>query len=69
MLAEVVNERLKYLAGLCNGLALGFIGFSLIRPLTDGDSPAWRYVAGGFALHALGHYILGMLREENTDVA
>ncbi|TNF22062.1 MAG: hypothetical protein EP318_05030 [Rhodobacteraceae bacterium] len=64
----VHNERVKLLAGFSNAIALGFIGFAILRPLTDGsiafDGLTTGWGLAGLAFHAMSHYILGMLRKE-----
>jgi hypothetical protein len=64
------NERVKLLAGFANAVSLGLIGFAILRPVTEGTlsfnllSLGWG--GAGLALHALSHYILGMLRKERV---
>ena len=60
----MIDERLKYTANLCNGLALGFGGFAVIRPLTTAEPILWLYVPVAFALHVFGHYLLGIMTED-----
>ncbi|MFC3059632.1 hypothetical protein [Paenirhodobacter populi] len=63
------NERMKLLAGFVNAIALGLIGFAVLRPLTDSltGGLSWA-VAGwgivGLAMHGLSHYILGNIRKQ-----
>lgn len=55
----VHNERMKLLAGFFNAVALGFIGFGLLRPLVEGSvvlSPVLAiWIGSGLALHAVAH--------------
>ena len=61
------NERVKLFAGFVNAIALGLLGFAVLRPLTDQPmsvnlvSAYWG--AAGLAMHGLSHYILGYLRK------
>jgi Co/Zn/Cd efflux system component len=62
------NERVKLLAGFVNAVALGLIGFAILRPLTESLQNAslstmWWGLAG-LALHGIAHYILGQIRKE-----
>lgn len=62
------NERVKLFAGFVNAIALGLIGFAVLRPLTDSLSnaswaAAW-WAAAGLAMHGVSHYILGRIRKE-----
>ena len=65
---KISNERVKPLANTVNAIAIGIIGFAILRPATDGSlslgpvSIAW--FAAGLAIHLLAHYVLGKLREE-----
>lgn len=65
------NERVKLLAGFSNAIALGFIGFAILRPLTDGSIALDGLTAGwgiaGLAFHGVSHYILGMLRKDEPN--
>jgi len=62
------NERVKLFAGFINALALGLIGFAILRPLTESLANAnlatvWWGIAG-LALHGFSHHILGLIRKE-----
>lgn len=62
------NERVKLFAGFVNAVALGLIGFAILRPLTENLSNAslstlW-WGLTGLALHGFSHYILGLIRKE-----
>lgn len=65
------NERVKLLAGFVNAVALGLIGFAILRPLTESLANAsfstlwWGIV--GLALHGISHYILGPIRKEASE--
>ncbi|MHA6345701.1 hypothetical protein [Roseivivax sp. CAU 1761] len=64
----VHNERVKLFSGFLNAVGLGLIGFAVLRPLTAqpmavGLGSVWFGLAG-LALHALAHYVLGMMRKE-----
>lgn len=72
----VHNERVKLLAGFANAVALGLIGFAVLKPLTAWAPEAAARAVGllslgwglaGLALHGLSHYILGMLRKESLQ--
>ncbi|ETA50272.1 hypothetical protein [Ponticoccus alexandrii] len=67
----VHNERVKLLAGFANAVALGLIGFAILRPLTENSLHVNSLTIGwglaGLALHGLSHYILGMLRKERPE--
>lgn len=62
------NERVKLASGTANALALGLVGFALLRPLADPaaalDASAIYWCAAGLALNRLARYILGDLREK-----
>jgi hypothetical protein len=64
------NERVKLLAGFANAVSLGLIGFAILRPKTEGTLSLNALTLGGgsagLALHLVSHYILGMLRKEDT---
>ena len=65
------NERVKLLAGFVNAIALGLIGFAILRPLVESlanasPSTVWWGVAG-LALHGISHYILGQIRKEVSE--
>lgn len=62
------NERVKLFAGFVNAVALGLIGFAILRPLTESLSNAalstlW-WGLTGLVLHGFSHYILGLIRKE-----
>jgi hypothetical protein len=64
----VHNERVKLFSGFLNAVGLGLIGFAVLRPLTEKPmdvalGSVWFGLAG-LVLHALAHYILGMMRKE-----
>jgi len=64
----VFNERLKLIAGFMNALAIGLVGFALIRPVVEDVAgltltTAW-WVIVAFAFHGAAHYILGMIEKE-----
>ena len=67
----VWTKRVKLLAGTVNAIALGLVGFAVLRPATENVallSPVsllWGVV--GLALHVFAHYILGKLKRETTD--
>lgn len=65
------NERMKLLAGFLNAIALGFVGFSFLRPLVEGtvafDTTLAIWIGTGLVLHVLAHYILGYLEKEVSD--
>lgn len=62
------NERVKLGAGFLNALGLGFLGFAVLRPLTEslgnatGSTVWWGFT--GLALHGAAHYVLRYLRKE-----
>ena len=64
----VWNERVKLIAGFFNALALGLIGFALIRPVTEDVSlisPVSGLWSGiGLAMHGFALYILGRIRKK-----
>ena len=65
------NERVRLLSGFINAIALGLIGFAVLRPLADPDAAARGMSATwgltGLALHGLAHYILGRLSKEVSE--
>ncbi|SDX96860.1 hypothetical protein [Citreimonas salinaria] len=66
----VHNERVKLFSGFLNAIGLGLIGFAVLRPLTAdavsmGVSTLW-WGLTGLVLHAVAHYILGMMRKAET---
>lgn len=67
----IQNERVKLLASFANAIALGLIGFAILRPLTDGtlefDPLTVGWGSAGLAIHGISHYIMGMLRKEEPD--
>lgn len=62
------NERVKLLANLFHALALGIVGFAVLRPLTDdlaaGTAATVWWGTAGLALHASAHYVLRYLRKD-----
>lgn len=60
------NERVKLRANTANAIALGLIGFGLLRPLTDNPSgldwSAALWLIAGLAIHAMAGYILKGMR-------
>lgn len=64
------NERVKLFAGFLNAIALGLIGFAVLRPLTETPSNPtlaalwWGIV--GLAIHGVSYYVLGRIRKEVT---
>lgn len=62
------NERVKLLANFMNAVALGLIGFAVLRPLTESlgnaNLPALWWGLTGLAMHGISHYILGRIRKE-----
>ncbi len=62
------NERVKLFAGFLNAIAVGMVGFSILRPAIETavvPRGAGLYWGGaGLAIHAIAHYILGRLRKE-----
>lgn len=65
------NERLKLVSSFLNAMAIGLVGFSLLRPVVDdmgalGLSTAWWCVVA-FAIHVAAHYVLGRLEKEVSD--
>jgi hypothetical protein len=67
----VWNERVKLRAATVNALAIGLVGFAILRPLTEDVSAlgAQSLVWGiaGLAMHSLAHYIIGRLRREASS--
>jgi hypothetical protein len=62
------NDRLKLFANFLNAVGLGFIGFAVLRPLTDVPITvtwlsAW-WGGCGLAFHGLALYVLKYLRRE-----
>ena len=62
------NERVKLFASFVNAVALGLIGFAILRPLVEDIANAslstlW-WGLTGLALHGFSHYILGLIRKE-----
>jgi divalent metal cation (Fe/Co/Zn/Cd) transporter len=65
----VHNERMKLLANTFNALAIGLIGFALLRPLVEDLSTLnvqslW-WVLTAIVFHLLSHYVLGRLERED----
>lgn len=62
------NERVKLFANFLNAVALGLIGFAVLRPLTENlcntDLSALWWGATGLAIHGVSHYVLGRIRKE-----
>lgn len=65
------NERVKLFCGFLNALALGLVGFAVLRPLTDDplslDVASAGWGLAGLAIHGLAHYFLRYVRKEATD--
>ncbi|ABD54782.1 hypothetical protein [Jannaschia sp. CCS1] len=63
------NERVKLRAQFLNALAIGFLGFALLRPLIEGTLSlnlfTIAFLVTGLALHAMAHYILRYLETED----
>lgn len=63
------NERVKLRAAFLNALAIGFLGFALLRPLIEGTLAVnlltLVFLATGVALHGAAHYILRYLETED----
>ena len=63
----VWNERVKLFAGFVNAVALGLIGFAVLKPVTEdianltGLTVWWGIV--GLAFHGVSHYIVGHMRK------
>ena len=67
----VFNERIKLLANTFNALAIGLVGFALLRPLVEDLSTLspltlW-WVLTAIVFHVLSHYVLGRLEKEDED--
>lgn len=65
------NERTKLFASFVNAIAIGLIGFAVLRPLTENPISvtllsAWWGLAG-LALHALSHYVLRYLIQRDDE--
>jgi len=62
------NERVKLRAAFLNALALGFLGFALLRPLIEGTLSftllTVTFLVTGLALHAAAHDIPRYLEKE-----
>jgi len=65
------NERVKLASGFCNAVAIGLIGFALLRPLVETtlilDLPLILKVGIGLVFHGIAHYILTYLEREVRD--
>lgn len=65
------NERVKLFAGFLNAIALGLIGFAVLRPITeDVTHVSWLSLWWGLAglvIHGISHYILGIMRRETPQ--
>ncbi len=68
---SVWNERVKLLAQFLNALALGLVGFAVLRPVTEDVALlSWRsfgWASVGLAIHLLAHYTMGYLKKERLD--
>lgn len=62
------NDRIKLFAGFLNAIAIGLIGFAVLRPLTESLSNASLYTlwwaVSGLIIHALAHFVLRRVRRE-----
>ncbi len=62
------NERMKLIAGFFNAIAIGLLGFAVLRPLVETsatpDLSALVWTGVGIAFHGLAHYVLGRLEKE-----
>lgn len=67
----VRNERLKLTANALNALALGMIGFAILRPASESfellRQQAWLWGCGGLVFHVMAHYILGYIKKAKPD--
>lgn len=66
-----LNERVKLRANSLNAIAIGLVGFAILRPATE-DVTLLSLTSGlwgsfGLALHMLATYILGSLKKEMPD--
>ncbi|MBJ3762061.1 hypothetical protein ILP92_04790 [Maribius pontilimi] len=64
------NERVKMTAMFINTVALGIVGFAVLRPLTESlanwsAKTTW-WLMAGLVLHAFAHYILRYLHKEDA---
>jgi len=63
------NERVKILAQFLNAIALGAIGFAVLRPLTESlsnwDLNAFWWLIVGLAIHGVAHYVLRYMHKED----
>ncbi len=63
------NERLKLFAAFLNAIAVGMVGFSILRPVIETGTAlgglGWYWGVGGLAIHAVGHYVMGRLKKES----
>ncbi|SFE69730.1 hypothetical protein [Roseivivax sediminis] len=66
MRPKVRDERIKLFATLNNNVAIGFIGFALIRPVVSAEPVLWAYVAIGVGAHGVALYILRYLSEDKA---
>jgi hypothetical protein len=65
------NERVKLLAVTLNAVAIGLLGFAVLRPATE-DVAMLSFTSGfwavvGLAFHGFAHYVLSMLRKEAEE--
>ncbi|WP_295043366.1 hypothetical protein [uncultured Paracoccus sp.] len=65
------NERVKLFANFLNAVALGLIGFAVLRPLTESlrnaDLSTLWWGMTGLAIHGISHYVMGRMRKEVTE--
>lgn len=68
---SVWNERIKLLAGFVNAMAIGLVGFAVLRPATEDvaliSTASLLWAGGGLGMHLFAHYMLGYLRKEAAD--
>ncbi|WP_308916490.1 hypothetical protein [Jannaschia sp. LMIT008] len=60
------EERIKLTATSINTVGLGFLGFAVIRPLSEETFPSvvgCLFLTVAFALHLIAHYVLRYMDE------